>query len=539
MGFIFGESTPWTYDEVQRKRKIAEAMAGQIGSPRNVGEGLSAIGKALAVRGIEKRADRRMGELQGEADKAWEGVFGALTGGRTGGGRTYSAPYPTVRTQSEEEGVASDTMSVLNRVRGEKGVEPIINPKDREILARTLQAEAGSEGFDGMVAVGSVIANRKNSGQYGENWEDVIMAPGQFSAWNSVTGYAGGEQGQDMNFTPNEDALRAADAILTGNYSDPTNGARNYFNPAISQPAWGQSGEWDRIGNHVFGTAAGGVSSGGGRTSPGGQNSLQAIAAAMSNPIIRNDPGKMAILQAMMGQALTPPKNPWDVRSVGDELVRVNAATGQVEPLYVGQDSPLVSNTINSGIDTSELDKTLDKREGDLWGTYLEAGNNSAAMQSDMEALMQLAQIAPQGPLVGRLAEAFPGFSSAGAAFNSIVKRLAPTMRATGSGSTSDIEYQGMLDSLPKLVNRPEANVVIAQMMSNKARINMERAEVIRAYRNKEIGVREARSRISQIDQQSIMTPEMAALLRQAEPQTTEGDGFRDVGDGVSIRRKD
>lgn len=126
----------------------------------------------------------------------------------------------------------------------------------RTLLARTLQAEAGREGFQGMVDVGSVIRNRANAGgQYGDGIQGVIMRPGQFSAWNSVTGYAGGQQGQNMSFTPNEDAYRAADMILSGNYQDQTGGATHYVNYNISQPAWFND-SFVRRGNHWFGRAS-------------------------------------------------------------------------------------------------------------------------------------------------------------------------------------------------------------------------------------------------------------------------------------------
>ena len=62
---------------------------------------------------------------------------------------------------------------------------------DRDLLAYTLQAEAGGEGFNGALAAGSVIFNRVKSGKYGKGLQGVIMKPGQFSAWNKVTGYAG------------------------------------------------------------------------------------------------------------------------------------------------------------------------------------------------------------------------------------------------------------------------------------------------------------------------------------------------------------
>jgi len=129
---------------------------------------------------------------------------------------------------------------------------------DRELLAKTLMAEAGNQGPLGMLAAGSVIMNRVRSGNYGQGLQGVILKPGAFSPWNSVTGYAGGAQGQNMaKLQPSADAYAVADQILSGNYVDPTKGALNFYNPSISNPSWGQSagGDWLRLGDHLFGTA--------------------------------------------------------------------------------------------------------------------------------------------------------------------------------------------------------------------------------------------------------------------------------------------
>lgn len=143
---------------------------------------------------------------------------------------------------------------------------------ERELLARTIQAEAGGEGYDGMLAVGAVIGNRARSGKYGgSSLRDVIMAPGQFSAWNGVTGYAGGKGALDMDsIRPSEHALRVADQILAGGYNDPTGGATHYYNPAAAKPKWGKDagGKWQQIGNHIFGFADGRPGAGTQRAAP-------------------------------------------------------------------------------------------------------------------------------------------------------------------------------------------------------------------------------------------------------------------------------
>ncbi len=127
---------------------------------------------------------------------------------------------------------------------------------DRELLARILTAEAGNQGPVGMTAAGNVIMNRASTGGYGDGVRGVIMKPGQFSPMNSVTGYAGGEQGQNIDaISPSETAYMVADSLLSGTAGDITKGATHFYNPEISNPSWAQGVEFTRIGDHVFGKA--------------------------------------------------------------------------------------------------------------------------------------------------------------------------------------------------------------------------------------------------------------------------------------------
>jgi spore germination cell wall hydrolase CwlJ-like protein len=152
--------------------------------------------------------------------------------------------------------VAAYTEGQRNGNEGGGGAAP--SSSMRDMLAKTVYAEAGNQGFDGMMATGAVIRNRADTGKFGDGIEGVIMKPGQFSAWNSVTGYAGGEQGQDMtNMVVPEEAYRVADALIAGDYKDPTNGATHYYNKSISQPKWGNQGNWTQIGDHSFGNPDG------------------------------------------------------------------------------------------------------------------------------------------------------------------------------------------------------------------------------------------------------------------------------------------
>jgi len=161
----------------------------------------------------------------------------------------------------EELAETSDEVTSMVRPQAKPGTPIAAGLDERELLARTIQAEAGNQDFDGKLAVASVIANRVKSGKYGKGIKGVILKPGQFSAWNSETGYAGGEQGQNMErMKASEEAYKAADAIISGNYSSEVGDATHYYNNSISVPAWGKEksgGDWYRVGDHIFGKADG------------------------------------------------------------------------------------------------------------------------------------------------------------------------------------------------------------------------------------------------------------------------------------------
>lgn len=162
------------------------------------------------------------------------------------------------------------------------------------------------------------------------------------------------------------------------------------------------------------------------------------------------------------------------------------------------------------------LNKELAKNEAGIWSSLLQQGGKAASAKADLSMLQEVLQYAPQGPLEGRLAQAFPGFSSAGAAASSIIKRVAPTLRVEGSGSTSDIEYAGMLESLPSLQNYPEANAAILSMMQAKADIDIQRSQIISGFLNSDQSpeqARVARERLSELNGRSIMTPQLQQII--------------------------
>lgn len=60
-----------------------------------------------------------------------------------------------------------------------------LSEQDFYLLAATVYTEAGSEEYEGQIAVANVLLNRLRSGKYGETLEDVVYQPYQFSVTGS------------------------------------------------------------------------------------------------------------------------------------------------------------------------------------------------------------------------------------------------------------------------------------------------------------------------------------------------------------------
>ena len=105
------------------------------------------------------------------------------------------------------------------------------------LLAALIQCEAGSECYEGQLAVGAVVMNRLRSGVYPSSLYDVIYQSGQF------TPAGNGKVASVISSGVSGSCLQAAQEALSG--VDNTGGALS-FRRASS----GQAGV--AIGNHVF-----------------------------------------------------------------------------------------------------------------------------------------------------------------------------------------------------------------------------------------------------------------------------------------------
>lgn len=126
----------------------------------------------------------------------------------------------------------------------------------QDTLARTIWAEARSEGQAGMEAVANVVINRAlHPRWWGHDVKSVCLAPKQFSCWNEE------DKQHEMIHAVNDSdplfrqALDVAARALRGDLPDRTNGADHYVNLADVNPDWAHVPNKPAcaiIGRHTF-----------------------------------------------------------------------------------------------------------------------------------------------------------------------------------------------------------------------------------------------------------------------------------------------
>ena len=130
---------------------------------------------------------------------------------------------------------AGETQTVQTSAYGVSG-------EDAYLLACVVTAEAGSESYEGQLAVANIVLNRLRSGAYGNSISDVIYAPGQFAV---VTN---GAMASAISNGPWSTAIQAANDALAG-----TNNVPQYNSfCAIGSANFESYAEYSVICNQVF-----------------------------------------------------------------------------------------------------------------------------------------------------------------------------------------------------------------------------------------------------------------------------------------------
>jgi len=132
-----------------------------------------------------------------------------------------------------------------------------IRPIDRDLTVRTIYGEASGEGDEGQLAVANVIANRLQSGRWGDTLKDVVLAKGQFEPWMRADARARMQRLRRDDPTY-ERIGKIVDWALAGEIPDITDGATHFYAPKVqaelgrNAPGWGRSQPLAKIGAHHF-----------------------------------------------------------------------------------------------------------------------------------------------------------------------------------------------------------------------------------------------------------------------------------------------
>lgn len=142
---------------------------------------------------------------------------------------------------------------------------------------------------------------------------------------------------------------------------------------------------------------------------------------------------------------------------------------------------------ISLGDNSSAFNKKIDEAAATRFDGYISGGADAQRMMGDVQAL---AALAPQigtgkgaelmtqlGPYAEMFGVDIEGLGEA-EAFQSIVDRMAPGMRAPGAGSSSDFDAKQFLSSLPQLGRTPEGNQIILDTLTALQKHKIAAAEI-------------------------------------------------------------
>jgi Cell Wall Hydrolase len=133
---------------------------------------------------------------------------------------------------------------------------PPLDPRDRDLLIKTVYGEASGEPPQGQAGIVHAILNRVRAGTYGQGIPGVVMAPAagenpkygyhEFSPWNTGRAREGNPVAQHLSpdsRDPNQAAAYrnigdVVDKAYSGLMPDPTGGATHYYGRMRGHPWW-------------------------------------------------------------------------------------------------------------------------------------------------------------------------------------------------------------------------------------------------------------------------------------------------------------
>jgi len=202
------------------------------------------------------------------------------------------------------------------------------------------------------------------------------------------------------------------------------------------------------------------------------------------------------------GRPMTPDeRKAFNVRDGQPAFIKKNG-----DPGFGPAGTSITNSNSFDGKGESKFNEALGTAQAKRWNGYIEEGDVAQGRLADIQTLRETsrrlgsqgssanlkATIGPYAESLGIKVEGLPDIQL----YESITNRLAPNLRAPGSGSTSDIEFKGFQRAIGPLSNNPAAREMILDTFEAASRNDLARAEIGRRLASGEINRQQAEKEI-------------------------------------------
>ena len=540
--FLLPANGVWTPEEVERRRKMADALdeQGKIDGPiRTPLEGFGKLANALMGGFVRSQADKTEKSKRGNA-------FTAMTNALVGGGSASSQPVSA--SSGNTRGADPGIVAYIREAAVKRGINPDI----------AVQV-AMSEGLKANPADGwqsNVMRNGKREESYGPF--QLYMGGGLGNEFQKATGLDPRNPG-----TVNSQIDFALDKARQGGWG-PWNGAkaigldqwagidRNAPAMAQGQPQPQQWQPQPQPANYTPSQAGGMVQQAqtGNRMQqlqslimsqdfqwlPPEQQQfvMQAYEAerAASNP----DPMKQLQMQKLQAEiaGMGQPKPTDDMREY--EAAKAQGYQGTLQDWIISGRKAGASQTNIDMKPESAFDTEAAKAQAKRFDNIITEGDNASGMIANINALREIGAGLNTGKGAEIMASLGPYAEMAGVkidglgemqAYDAIVSRIAPSLRTPGVGAMSDYELRQFVKALPGLGKTPEGNAIIQNTLESVAQHKMEAARIASAVLNGEMTRQQGEKMIRELpdpwtlwkqNRDKVLTPEQKT--RRYNPNT-------------------
>lgn len=192
----------------------------------------------------------------------------------------------------------------------------------------------------------------------------------------------------------------------------------------------------------------------------------------------------------------------------------------------------------------SKFEESLGQAQAKRWNGYIEEGDKAQTRLADIQTLRDASRrLGAQGSsanlksLIGPYAESL-GINVDGLSdiqlYESITNRLAPQLRAPGSGSTSDIEFKGFMKGIGPLSNNPAAREMILDTFEAASRNDVARSQIASRLAAKEIDRGQAERELRAL-------PDPMSAFREFRKQNPDavGQAIKEAGAREAASKRD